>query len=88
MYVDVKSLKASLTDHIGNLKKYLFFVCQRCLATLLFFSIVPTGKHTFLILNYSNPLDECKDWPWIWGQIAPSGTMIYAVTVAFEKQTF
>ena len=53
-----------------------------------FFSIVPTDKHTFLILNYSNPLDECKDWPWIWGQIAPSGTMIYAVTVAFEKQTF
>lgn len=48
-------------------------------------SIVPTGPHTFLILNYSSPLEKCQDWPWIWGQVAWEGTIIYAVTVAFEK---
>jgi hypothetical protein len=78
---------ASLTPPIGNFQK-TFFSYAKNVKQLSFFSIVPTDKHTFLILNYSNPLDECKDWPWIWGQIAPSGTMIYAVTVAFEKQTF
>merc|ERR1712223_328116 len=49
-------------------------------------SIVPMGNHTYLILNYSNPLDECEDWPWIWGQVSPGGTLIYGITVAFEKQ--
>ena len=51
------------------------------------FSIVDTGNHTFLILNYSNPMDKCEDWPWIWGQVSPEGTLIYAVSVAFERQS-
>ena len=48
-------------------------------------SIVPTSQTTFLILNYSSPMDKCANWPWIWGQLASEGTMIYAVTIAFEK---
>ena len=52
----------------------------------ILYSIVPMGNHTYLILNYSNPLDECEDWPWIWGQVSPGGTLIYGITVAFEKQ--
>lgn len=50
-------------------------------------SIVRTGNHAFEILNYSNPMDKCEDWPWIWGQVSPEGTLIYAVSVAFERQS-
>lgn len=46
-------------------------------------SIVPLGNHSYLILNYSNPFDLCPEWSWIYGQVAPEGALIYAVTVQF-----
>lgn len=47
-------------------------------------SIVPLGNGTYLIFNYSNPIELCQDWAWIQGQIAPQGTLIYTVTIQFS----
>lgn len=50
-------------------------------------SIVKISPHTYLILNYSSPLEEdCTNWPWIEGQVHPKGTWIYSVTIEFIMQ--
>jgi hypothetical protein len=46
-------------------------------------SIVQTGPHTFLVANYTSPVDK-KDWSWIHGQLSKKGTAIYLTTITFE----
>ena len=49
-------------------------------------SIVRLSPHTYLILNYSSPMEDCANWPWIEGQVHPQGTWIYTVTIEFIMQ--
>lgn len=42
-----------------------------------------TGPHTFLIANYTSPLDD-PDLSWLEGQTSPLGTQIYLTTLTFE----
>ncbi|MCC6747850.1 MAG: hypothetical protein IT371_09350 [Deltaproteobacteria bacterium] len=44
-----------------------------------------TGAHTFLVANYTSPLDK-TDWSWLQGQAAPEGTQIYLVTLTFVPE--
>jgi hypothetical protein len=44
-----------------------------------------TGPHTFLLANYTSPLDD-PDRSWIHGQTSPQGTQIYFVTLRFVPQ--
>jgi len=48
-------------------------------------SIVQEDPHTFLIANYSSPLDK-PDQTWFQGQVAPEGTGIYLVRLHFSMQ--
>ncbi len=41
-----------------------------------------TGPHSFLLANYTNPLDN-PDISWIQGQAAPEGTQIYFLDIDF-----
>jgi len=43
-----------------------------------------TGTHTFLIANYTSPLDT-PDISWFDGQTSPRGTQIYFVELTFTK---
>ncbi|MCB9687977.1 MAG: exo-alpha-sialidase [Alphaproteobacteria bacterium] len=42
-----------------------------------------TGPHTFLVANYTSPLDD-PDITWLEGQTSPLGTQIYLATLTFE----
>jgi hypothetical protein len=46
-------------------------------------SIVRVDEHTYIIVNYTSPVGECADWPWIVGQIDPQGTQIYFILIEF-----
>ena len=47
-------------------------------------SIVQISDHIFIIVNYSSPLtEECANYSWVYGQVAPEGTMIYALQLEF-----
>jgi len=46
-------------------------------------SIVSTGPHSFLMANYSSPLDM-QDASWLHGQISGRGTGIYLLRLDFE----
>lgn len=46
-------------------------------------SVVQTGEHTFLIANYTSPLEH-TDWSWVQGQVSPEGTQIYLLELKFE----
>ena len=48
-------------------------------------SVQRLGPHSFLLANYTNPLDE-PDLSWIDGQTHPEGTQIYLVTINFVAQ--
>lgn len=48
-------------------------------------SIVRTGPHTFLIANYTSPVDD-PDRTWIEGQGALDGTQIYLISLRFEPE--
>lgn len=48
-------------------------------------SVVQTSDHSYMILNYSSPLEKCQYWPWIVGQVSPEGSVIYAVEVEFRR---
>jgi len=45
-------------------------------------SIQQLGDHTFLVGNYTSPLDD-PDISWIDGQVAEDGTQIYLLTLTF-----
>ena len=44
-----------------------------------------TGPHTFLMANYTSPLDE-PDISWIEGQTNPRGTQLYFLTITFVPE--
>lgn len=46
-------------------------------------AIARVDAHTFVIANYTSPLD--KERVWIQGQLSPSGTGIYLATIRFER---
>ena len=48
-------------------------------------SFIRTGKHSYIIVNYSSPWDICEDWSWIRGQISREGTLIYMVEIEFTE---
>lgn len=48
-------------------------------------SVRRTGTHTFLVANYTSPLDE-PDISWIEGQISERGTQIYLLTLSFVPE--
>ena len=48
-------------------------------------SVRRTGDHTFLVANYTSPLDE-PDINWIEGQISERGTRIYLLTLTFVPE--
>jgi hypothetical protein len=49
-------------------------------------SIVKIGPEKYLIINYSNGLDEaCKKMSWIEGQTDEQGTLLYVVEISFKK---
>ena len=49
-------------------------------------SVRRTGPHTFLLANYTSPLDD-PDINWISAQISDRGTQIYLLTLTFEPVT-
>lgn len=50
-----------------------------------FASIRRTGAHTFLMANYTSPLDD-PDVTWLEGQTSPRGTQIYLMTLTLSPQ--
>lgn len=46
--------------------------------------VVRTSAHTFLLANYTSPLDE-PDISWIEAQTSPRGTAIYLLELTFES---
>ncbi len=50
-----------------------------------FAAVRRTGLHTFLLANYTSPLDDC-DISWLEGQTAPEGTQIYLLDLTFEPE--
>ena len=47
-------------------------------------SVCRTGAHTFVVANYTSPLDDGDlDRPWIRGQVSAAGTRIYLVDLEF-----
>jgi hypothetical protein len=46
-------------------------------------SVQQTGPHTYLLANYTSPLDD-PDITWLQGQTSPRGTQIYLATLTFE----
>lgn len=69
-------------DHgVDPVLEYLFDI-PGCGDTA-FPSILRIGKHTYLVANYTNPPALCPNWPWIEGQLSPSGSQIYFVTFTF-----
>lgn len=46
-------------------------------------SVRRTGAHTFLLANYTSPLDD-PDISWFAGQTSDRGTQIYLLTLTFE----
>ena len=46
-------------------------------------SVVRTGDHTYLIANYTSPIDD-PDRTWLQGQASPDGTQIYLIELRFE----
>jgi len=46
-------------------------------------SVQQTGPHTYLLANYTSPLDR-PDASWLQGQTSPRGTQIYLATLTFE----
>jgi hypothetical protein len=45
-------------------------------------SVQQTGPHTFLVANYTSPLDD-PDITWLRGQTSPRGTQIYLLELTF-----
>jgi hypothetical protein len=50
-----------------------------------FASVQQTGRNTFLVANYTSPLDE-PDVSWIDGQNSERGTQLYFVTLTFHER--
>lgn len=50
-----------------------------------FASIRRTGAHTFLMANYTSPLDD-PDVTWLEGQTSPRGTQLYLMTLTLTPQ--
>ncbi len=50
-----------------------------------FASVQQTGPHTFLVANYTSPLDE-PDISWIDGQNSDRGTQLYFLTLTFYER--
>ena len=48
-------------------------------------SVRRTGPHSFLLANYTSPLDK-PDATWVAGQLNPKGTQIYLLTLDFVAQ--
>ncbi len=48
-------------------------------------SVRRSGAHTFLLANYTSPLDE-PDISWLQGQTSPAGTRIYLLTITFVPE--
>jgi len=48
-------------------------------------SIERVSKHKYVIANYTSPLDQCKAWWWIHGQLSSEGTSIYLMEIDFEE---
>ncbi len=48
-------------------------------------SVVQTGPHTFLLANYTSPLDQ-PNATWFEGQTSPRGTQIYLLTLSFVER--
>ncbi len=48
-------------------------------------SLRRSGAHTFLLANYTSPLDD-PDVSWLQGQTSPQGTQIYLVTISFVPE--
>ena len=48
-------------------------------------SVRRTGPHTFLVANYSSPLDQASA-SWLAGQTAAQGTGIYLLTLTFVPE--
>ena len=48
-------------------------------------SIVQTGDHSFLIANYSSPLDNLEI-KWINAQLSEKGTQLYLIDLLFEAE--
>jgi hypothetical protein len=48
-------------------------------------SVQRTSAHTFLVANYTSPLDK-PDRTWLQGQVADEGTQIYLLTLTFTKK--
>lgn len=48
-------------------------------------AVVRTGPHTFLLGNYTSPLDD-PDRAWLVGQTSSEGTQIYFLTLTFVRK--
>jgi hypothetical protein len=48
-----------------------------------FVSARRTGPHTWLLANYTSPVDD-PDVSWLEGQTSPRGTQIYVAELSFE----
>jgi hypothetical protein len=47
-------------------------------------SVARTGPHTFLVANYTSPVEDPQR-TWISGQVASDGTMVYLCTITFVR---
>jgi hypothetical protein len=47
-------------------------------------SITPTDENSFLLANYSSPLEH-SDWSWIKGQKSSEGTQIYGLDLTWKE---
>lgn len=48
-----------------------------------FASVRRTGPHTFLLANYTSPLEH-EEYTWLEGQVSPEGTQIYFLEIEFR----
>lgn len=86
---DINLATYSLRSHRTSLFKvlpdglHLYYDIPGCGDTA-FPSILRVSEHEYIIVNYTSPVDECADWPWIEGQISSDGTQIYFLLLQFQ----
>jgi len=63
-------------------KKLEFLIDLPGCGDTAFPSIIRIGPNTYLVANYSSPLNH-PEWSWIQGQISSEGTQIYFIIIEF-----
>jgi hypothetical protein len=87
---------ANLAEYGSRPKRTTLFSIDRATKTVVpvvdlpgcgdtaFPSIWRLDAHTFLVANYTSPLNH-PDWAWLQGQVSSEGSKIYFVTITFQK---